>query len=177
MLTPDAMKERNIGINLYFKPGFSLMLLRKHIVGEKLFDFAFRKYVSNWAFKHPTPWDFFRSMENSTGEDLYWFWKGLFLENYKLDQAITKVDTKGTNGTDTYITIENLDKLAMPIEVEITTQSGKVVRKNFPVEVWQSSSVYKFLSPTNEPIQMIVIDPEHAFPDHNVTNNKWTASK
>jgi hypothetical protein len=116
-------------------------------------------------------------MENSTGEDLYWFWKGLFLENYKLDQAITKVDTKGTNGTDTYITIENLDKLAMPIEVEITTQSGKVVRKNFPVEVWQSSSVYKFLSPTNEPIQMIVIDPEHAFPDHNVTNNKWTASK
>ena len=177
MLTPDAMKERNIGINLYFKPGFSLMLLRKHIVGEKLFDFAFRKYVSNWAFKHPTPWDFFRSMENSTGEDLYWFWKGLFLENYKLDQAVTKVETKGTKGTDTYITIENLDKMAMPIEVEITTQSGKIVRKNIPVEVWQSSSVYKFLSPTNEPVQMIVIDPEHAFPDHNVTNNKWTASK
>jgi hypothetical protein len=174
MLIPDAMKERNIGINLYFKPGFSLMLLRNHIVGEKLFDYAFRKYVSNWAFKHPTPWDFFRSIENSTGEDLYWFWKGLFLENYKLDQAITKVEAKGT---DTYITIENLDRMAMPIEVEITTQSGKVIRKNIPVEVWQSSSVYKFLSPTAELVQKIVLDPEHVFPDNNIANNTWTASK
>lgn len=177
MLIPDAMKERNIGINLYFKPGFSLMLLRKHIVGEKLFDFAFRKYVSNWAFKHPTPWDFFRSIENSTGEDLYWFWKGLFLENYKLDQAITKVEAKGSKGTDTYITIENLDRMAMPIEVEITTQSGKVIRKNIPVEVWQSSSLYKFLSPTSEPVQKIVLDPEHVFPDYNTLNNIWTATK
>jgi Peptidase family M1 domain len=174
MLTPDAMKERNIGINLYFKPGFSLMLLRKHIVGEKLFDYAFRKYVSNWAFKHPTPWDFFRSIENSTGEDLYWFWKGLFLENYKLDQAIAKVETKGT---ETYITIENLERMAMPIEVEITTQSGKIIRKKFPVEVWQSSNAYKFLAPTTDPIQKVVLDPEHAFPDSNGSNNIWTASK
>lgn len=176
-LTPDAMKERNIGINLYFKPGFSLMLLRNHIVGPKLFDYAFRKYVSAWSFKHPTPWDFFRSMENSTGEDLYWFWKGLFLENYKLDQAITKVETKGSGGMDTYITIENLERMAMPVDVEITTASGKIVRKHIPVEVWQSGSVYKFLSPTDETVKKVVIDPDHVYPDFNAENNTWNSSK
>ncbi|HRN56698.1 MAG TPA: M1 family aminopeptidase, partial [Agriterribacter sp.] len=80
--TPDAMKERNIGNLLYYKPGYAMELLRNHILGHERFDYAFKNYISNWAYKHPTPWDFFRSMENSAGEDLAWFWKGMILSNY-----------------------------------------------------------------------------------------------
>ncbi|MBU9937705.1 MAG: M1 family metallopeptidase, partial [Ferruginibacter sp.] len=91
LLTPDAMKERNIGVALYFKPGLGLSLLRKEIIGPDRFDYAFREYIRRWAYKHPTPWDFFRTMDNVAGEDLHWFWKAWFLENYKFDQAIASV--------------------------------------------------------------------------------------
>jgi aminopeptidase N len=56
-------------LNLYSKPGWGLDLLRTQIVGKDRFDYAFRQYIKNWAFKHPTPIDFFRSMDNGTGED------------------------------------------------------------------------------------------------------------
>ena len=95
MSTPDAMKEANIGKMLYFKPEQGLKLLRNQLVGEKRFDFAFRQYIEKWAYKHPSPWDFFRAMDNGTGEDLYWFWKAWFIENYKLDQSILSVAYPG----------------------------------------------------------------------------------
>lgn len=70
MLGPDAMREANIGTNLYFKPALGLKILRNQILGADRFDYAFRQYIEHWAFKHPTPVDFFRSMENAAGEDL-----------------------------------------------------------------------------------------------------------
>ena len=54
-------------------------LLRNEIIGQSRFDYAFKTYIKRWAYKHPTPWDFFRTMENVAGEDLGWFWKGMFL--------------------------------------------------------------------------------------------------
>jgi hypothetical protein len=176
MLTPDGMREDNIGINLYFKPGYALSLLRNHILGEKRFDYAFRKYISDWAFRHPTPWDFFRSMENSTGEDLYWFWKGLFLENYKLDQAIESVNSV-EDGKALVINLLNKEKMAMPAVLDITTMSGKVIRKQLPVEIWQNGPSYAFRLPVTEKVRKIVLDPENAFPDIDPKNNLWQGSK
>src|SRR5690606_10119062 len=124
--TPDAMQERSIGTLLYSKPGFALTLLRNEILGPDRFDYAFRKYIRDWAYKHPTPWDFFRSMENGAGEDLAWFWKSIFIETYQLDQAITKVEYRNNdpkNGA--LVTIENLQQMAMPVTVEYTTASGR----------------------------------------------------
>src|SRR5437763_3708588 len=60
MNTPDAIRERNIGNDLYSKPGAGLELLRNEILGPDRFDYAFRTYISRWAFKHPSPFDFFR---------------------------------------------------------------------------------------------------------------------
>jgi aminopeptidase N len=171
------MKEYNIGINLYFKPAYALMILRNNIVGPKRFDFAFRKYIQDWAFRHPTPWDFFRSMENSTGEDLAWFWKGMILENYQLDQAVVGVEKTGKDGNSVLVTVKNQQKMAMPVIVELTTMSGKQIRKSLPVEIWQSSDTHTFRVATSETIRKVVLDPDRVFPDIQPQNNTWQGSK
>ena len=125
MNTPDAIKECNIGTALYRKPGYALGLLRNQIVGPERFDYAFRTYIKRWAYKHPTPWDFFRTMENVAGEDLGWFWKGMFLENYKLDQAVKEVKyVNNDSAQGGLITIENLEQMAMPVILQYETVSG-----------------------------------------------------
>jgi aminopeptidase N len=55
--------------------------LREQILGEDRFDYAFRTYIKRWAFKHPTPWDFFHTMDNAAGEDLSWFWNEWFMHH------------------------------------------------------------------------------------------------
>lgn len=172
--TPDAMKERNIGALLYSKPGFALTLLREQILGEKRFDYAFRKYTRDWAYKHPTPWDFFRSIENSAGEDLAWFWKSMILENYQLDQAIVNVEpvqNDAKNGT--ILTIANLNQMAMPVVIEYTTADGTVARQKLPVEVWQNNTEWKVLLPATTAVTKVVLDPDKVFPDMNPKNNVW----
>ncbi|MET0635793.1 MAG: M1 family metallopeptidase [Chitinophagaceae bacterium] len=173
--TPDAMMERNIGALLYAKPGFALGLLRDVVLGQDRFDYAFRLYIKNWSFKHPTPWDFFRSMENGSGEDLAWFWKSVFLETYQLDQAVTKVEyVKNVPANGALITIANLEKMAMPVTVEYTTASNVVARKELPVEIWQSTGVWRFAVPTKEEIIKVVIDPDKVLPDLKPDNNTWS---
>jgi hypothetical protein len=174
MKTPDALLEMNIGIALYFKPGYALGLLREHIVGKDRFDYAFKKYIRDWAFKHPSPWDFFRSMENSLGEDLGWFWKGMILENYRLDQAVSKVEYVNSNPSNgAILTLENNDRMAMPVVIEYTTQSGKTERKTLPVEIWMNGPTWKVRLNTSEELTKVVIDPDKVLPDMNSANNTW----
>jgi hypothetical protein len=178
MLTPDGMKEFNIGLSLYFKPGYALGLLRDQVVGSERFDYAFRKYIRDWAYKHPTPWDFFRSMENTLGEDLGWFWKGMFLENWRLDQAVSKVEyVNNAPANGAIITIDNLEQMAMPLVVEYTTKSGTKTRKNLPVEVWQNTGSCRFRVNSTDEITSVVVDPDKVFPDWNPANNTWNSGK
>ena len=173
--TPDGMKERSIGNLLYFKPGYAMGLLREHIIGVDRFDYALKKYLSDWAYKHPTPWDFFRSIENSVGEDLAWFWRGVVLNNWALDQAVQKVEyLNGDPKQGALITIENREPMAMPVIVEYTTVSGKKERKVLPVEIWQSNSSWTFKVTPGEELSKVEIDPDHVYPDKNGTNNSWS---
>jgi hypothetical protein len=177
MLMPDGMSERNIGINLYSKPGWGLNLLRDQIVGKDRFDYAFRQYIKNWAYKHPTPTDFFRSMDNGTGEDLSWFWKGWFINSWKSDQGLGEVtavkkDDKITGYT---IKVNNLEKLPMPIILQIKTKSGKTDIIRVPVDVWMKNTVWTVRYPTTEEVVEVTIDPEKVLPDGNEANNKWPA--
>ncbi|MGN6494170.1 MAG: M1 family metallopeptidase [Agriterribacter sp.] len=172
--TPDGMRERSIGNLLYFKPGFALGLLRDQILGPDRFDYAFRKYIRDGAYKHPTPWDFFRSMENGAGEDLAWFWRGVFLNSYALDQVIRKVEyINGDPKQGALITIENTEPLAMPVIAEYTTASGQTARKTLPVEIWQNNNSWTFKVNTTEELTKVVLDPDHVFPDANSANNTW----
>ncbi|MBS4042490.1 MAG: M1 family metallopeptidase [Chitinophagaceae bacterium] len=79
-----------MGPNAYSKPATGLNILRETVVGRELFDFAFKEYCKRWAFKHPTPSDFFRTMNDATGENLDWFWRGWF---YSIDVCDIAIDT------------------------------------------------------------------------------------
>jgi len=92
-LEPIMTNSDNIvsfGPNAYSKPATGLNILRETIMGRELFDHAFQEYCRKWAFKHPTPADFFRSMEDASGEDLDWFWRGWF---YSTDACDISLDT------------------------------------------------------------------------------------
>nr|WP_315197229.1 M1 family metallopeptidase [uncultured Flavobacterium sp.] len=178
MSSPDNMKEKNIALLCYFKPSAGLVMLREQILGRERFDLAFRTYVERWAFKHPAPDDFFRTMENVAGEDLSWFWKGWFVNNWSLDQGINSVKyVKNDPSKGAIITIENFEKMAMPVILDVKTKSGKVTRVNLPVEIWQRNIDWSFKVNTTEEIQSVVIDPGHVFPDINESNNIWKSDK
>ena len=93
MLEPIMTNGENVkdyGNNAYSKPAAALNILRETIMGRELFDMAFKEYCSRWAFKHPTPADFFRTMEDASGVDLDWFWNGWF---YTTDAVDISLDT------------------------------------------------------------------------------------
>ena len=79
------------GNNAYAKPATALNVLRESVLGRELFDFAFKEYARRWKFKHPTPADFFRTMEDASGVDLDWFWRGWFYGTGHVDVSIDKV--------------------------------------------------------------------------------------
>ena len=81
----------NFGANAYSKPATGLNILRETIMGRKSFDYAFREYARRWAFKHPEPADFFRTMEDASGEDLDWFWRGWFYSTEACDISLDSV--------------------------------------------------------------------------------------
>jgi hypothetical protein len=177
MSSPDNMKESSIGYLAYYKPAAGLTLLREQIVGRERFDRAFKEYIKRWAYKHPTPDDFFRTIENVTGENLAWFWRGWFLNNWKLDQAVAGVTyVKNDPKQGSFITLDNLEKMAMPTVLQIETKSGKVSRIKLPVEVWERNLRFSFFYPSTEEIKIVISDPDKVMPDSNSANNTWIAN-
>ncbi|MBE7176411.1 MAG: M1 family metallopeptidase [Mucilaginibacter polytrichastri] len=177
MSTPDEMKEMNIGVLLYFKPSIGLNILRDHVLGPERFDRAFKTYIQRWAFKHPTPYDFFHTMENVSGENLSWFWRTWFLKNTRHDVAVSGVSyVDGSPKNGALISLEILEEMPMPVILEVKTKSGKSEIVKLPVEVWQRNKSWTFKYPSTEEIQSVTYDPNHELPDYNPDNNTWTAT-
>ena len=102
MASSDNIREREFGINAYGKPSAALTLLRETVMGADLFDKAFKEYSQRWMFKHPKPADFFRTMEDASGVDLDWFWRGWFYGTDHVDIDLAevkwfKMKTQATN--------------------------------------------------------------------------------
>jgi hypothetical protein len=113
-------------------------------------------------------------MNNESGEDLSWFWKQWFYNNWQLDIAVqsvsyTKDDAK--NGVD--ITVANLQKMAMPFTLEIVLKDGTKKTMNLPVETWLQSGLHTIHVATSKPVQSVTIDPQNLLPDSNRKNNTW----
>ncbi len=171
---PEIIQQQNLSIAAYAKPAMMLNALRNVVLGKDRFDSAFREYIRRWAFKHPTPWDFFHSIENVSGEDLGWFWRSWVLNNWKLDQTVKEVKyvkEKPENGS--LITIESLEKMPMPVIVLVIENNGKEHRVDLPFEVWQRSAAWTFNVNTTSEIKEVILDPDNQLPDINRENNKW----
>ncbi len=173
MNIPEVIQQSNLGNAAYYKPALALTLLREDILGKERFDEAFRTYIKRWAFKHPTPWDFFRTMEDVSGEDLGWFWRAWIINNYALDIAVNNIDYDDKNnlskGAQVYI--ENMDRMAMPVTIKITQANDKSIEVNLPVEIWQRGAKYSFHVNTTSKIKSVEVDPNYRLPDINRENN------
>jgi hypothetical protein len=160
----------------YYKTALGLVMLRENVLGHDRFDYAFRTYIKRWAYKHPSPLDFFRTINDAAGEDLNWFWKEWFVKDWKLDQAVKDVkyiDNDSTKGT--LITIQNKNQMVMPVCVEIKEKNGHSGRVNLPVEIWQRTGEWTFKYNSTGIIDSVIVDPDQVLPDIDPGNNIWTS--
>jgi len=177
MTISDAMDEQQ-HYQFYGKTAYGLNLLRTVVVGKERFDYAFRKYTEAWAFKHPTPYDFFHCINNAAGEDLDWFWKEWFFTTWKLDQAITAVnyvDNDPSRGA--LINIENKGKMILPVIIKIVQNGGKEETIQLPVEIWRRGGSWTYKYPSTNKIDKVILDPENVLPDIVRNNNEWNNGK
>ncbi|MGI4728046.1 MAG: M1 family metallopeptidase [Janthinobacterium lividum] len=173
--TPDVLQASFLGEAAYNKPALGLKILREQILGKERFDYAFRTYIKRWAFKHPSPWDFFHTIDNAAGEDLSWFWKEWFFTTWKLDQSvkgISYIQNDAAKGA--LITIENLGEMALPVTVAVTEANGKTGTVKLPAEIWQRGGSWTFQYPSASKINLVVLDPEHVLPDMETDNNTFS---
>ena len=173
MLTrADQVQEKYRHPSSYFKSALGMVLLREQILGPERFDWAFRKYIADWSFKHPSPSDFFRAMDSAGGEDLSWFWRGWYARNWSLDLAVeSAVPAKGGWTKGAVVTIANLDRMVMPVTVEVVFLGGTKQRIQLPAETWLQKTEVLIPLDSTQPILSVTVDPDHVVPDKNRTNN------
>jgi len=173
----DVIYPKGLSNLAYIKTAVGLNILREVVLGEERFDYAFRTYINRWAFKHPTPEDFFRTMSDAAGDDLNWFWKQWFYETWMLDQGVQGVKyINGDPENGAVITITNYEQMAMPVPIKIVETSGKIIKMKLPVEVWHRGSNWSFKVKTTSPIDSVIIDPDYQLPDINPKNNTWSSN-
>jgi hypothetical protein len=170
----DRLTGMQLGMLQYEKTGVGLMILREYVLGPERFDDAFRTYIRRWAFKSPQPADFFRTMEDVAGMDLAWFWRGWFLEDAMVDQAVDDVqqpnDKRGAR-----ITIVNKERQVMPLTFRATFEDGTTEVRRLPVETWHQSDKVTVTLEGRGKVTEVRIDPDQMLPDVVRKNNLWTA--
>jgi len=158
----------------YQKPALMLHLLRYEVLGTEVFDRAFRAYTQAWAFKHPTPADFFRVMRNETGQDLDWFWRGWIYTTARLDQAVDSVTTAGDT---TFVHLSNRGQMVMPAEVCFAFADGTAQTVKLPVEMWNLGSAFTYRLRGTPQVVGAQVDPREVYPDIYRGNNRWALSE
>ena len=176
MLPADRVPGPLLGQAAYNKPATGLYILRHHIVDDTTrFDAAFREYIRRWAFKHPTPADFFRSMEDGLGEDLSWFWRGWFYRTDVVDLAVDSVTTTSdsTGGRTARVYLSSPGQLPMPLDLTLTYADSSTETVRLPVEIWYLGNRFTALRPiVRDPVK-VEIDAQHRLPDVRRENNVW----
>jgi hypothetical protein len=120
-----------LGYNAYAKPTAALIVLRETVLGRELFDFAFREYAQRWKFKRPTPADFFRTMEDASGTDLDWFWRGWFYTTDHVDVSVDGISeyTVGTKDPAIEKAWKKAQHDAAPISITDQRNKGTLARR------------------------------------------------
>ena len=174
----DRIDPRLLGAVEYDKPSVGLQLLREEILGPQVFDDAFRTYIRRWAFKHPTPADFYRTMNDVSGKQLDWFWREWFVEAVKFDQAIDTVATRQDGDTLLVgVAYGNRQPGIEPLRVRFTFSDGSTQDFDYPADVWSTNTrryirEYAF---AGKRLTKIELDPDQRLMDDDRSNNSWTA--
>jgi hypothetical protein len=185
MMTASDLIHKDFGPNGYAKPATGLVMLREQVLGEQLFDAAFQEYSQKWMFKKPQPADFFRSIEDGSGELLNWFWRGWFYTTHFNDQALVSVTSQNAEeligsadrGRTYYrIRVDNEGGLVLPLHMGITYEDGTSELIKLPVDLWRNNELtFTYGMFTDKTIVEVVIDPNQVFADINLDNNRWAA--
>jgi hypothetical protein len=156
----------------YQKPALMMQMLRYEVLGKERFDAAFREYIKAWAFKHPTPADFFRMMRDESGMDLDWFWRGWIFSTARLDQSVDSVAARPDGGSNVHIS--NRGTMVMPAELSLTFADGSRTTVKLPVEMWNLGPRFLYRVPEKKKVTRAEVDPRHALPDTDRANNIWS---
>jgi aminopeptidase N len=162
-----------VGPAAYDKPALALRLLREVVVGPERFDSAFKEYFRRWAYKHPTPADFFRTMEDGAGEDLSWFWRGWLYTTAQLEQAVDSVAVTDSAEVESRIYLRNAGGIPMPVELALEMDDGSTRRLTLPVEIWFGGATYTAVVPGPGKVRSATVDPDGKYPDVRRENNRW----
>ena len=165
------MEVHNVYWTAYQKPALMLRLLREEVLGPEAFDDAFREYARRWRFKHPQPADFFRTMENVSGRALDWYWREWIYTTSRLDQAVDSVTARHDS---TRIVLSYAREMVMPVEVSLRYADGHEETRRIPVEMWNYGRHFALTVPGR--VTSVEIDPRHAYPDMNRSNNRWPSA-
>ena len=172
-INPDRINPAILGENAYVKPAVGLALLRDEILGPATFDDAFREYIRRWAFKHPTPEDFYRTMEDASGRRLDYFWRQWFIENPHFDQAVDSVLTRPAGAGDTVaVLFSNRARGVLPIRARFTFEDGTSQDFEYPAEVWSTNTGYyvrEYVFPKR--LAKVEVDPDRRMVDLERANN------
>jgi peptidase M1-like protein len=163
----------NLGSLAYVKPSIMLLTLRDKVLGPEVFDTAFREYTRRWAFKHPQPADFFRTIEEVSGRDLAWFWRGFFYTTAALDQSVESV--KETPDGTAFISLRSLGAAVMPVELGLVFDDGSSQVVKLPVEIWYGGNRYVYRFKPGKVIVRAQVNPDGLSPDLVPGNDAWTA--
>jgi hypothetical protein len=158
------------GVASYPKPASVLIALRG-VLGEEVFMDAHHEILKRWSYKHPYPWDLFRTIEDVSGRDLSWFWRAWLYETWFLNQSVADVyeDDGGT-----VILIEDLGDIPMPVFLEITFDDGSVTTQSISEEHWlKGFRSYELRVDSDREVIRVQIDPDNHFPDADTRNLVW----
>jgi len=154
----------------YQKPALMMQTLRYEVLGKERFDPAFRDYLRTWAFKHPTPADFYRLMRDQTGMDLDFFWRDWIYTTARLDQAVDSVQAADSVQT---VFLSNRGTMTLPVELELRYEDRHTAHIRLPVEMWNLGPHFKYRVPSGPRISTVIVDPRHALPDVDRANNTF----
>ena len=171
-VAPDRINPQLLGENAYVKTAVGLGQLRDEILGPEAFDAAFREYTRRWAFKHPTPVDFFKTMEDAAGKRLDWFFREWFIENPHFDVG---VDTLVQKGDTVGVRFRNYARGVLPLHVRFTFSDGSTQNYDYPAEIWSTNTSWydRFYQFPGKQVQKVELDPDDKSVDTDRANNVW----
>jgi len=174
MTPPDRIDAAALGAIGYRKPGAVLLALRDNVVGRETMDRAVREYARRWAFKHPTPADFFRTIENVSGADLSWFWNSFFYGTDVLDIALDGITMRQVNGqSQAEIHLRRVTSIPFPVTIRLKLNGGSTQDVSLPVDIWARTDRYTAIVPVSRAVIGARLWPDSHVPDFNRANDTW----